>query len=303
MKAHITYQSGVAVDSKNNIYISDAPGIRKVSAADGIINTIVKGQFGALCIDKNDDLYYCTGDCVYKRSSTTGIRKIIAGSPGFSGYNGDGPATTHYIKNAGGIAIDKQGNFFIADYGNHLIREVVAATGLMRTIAGTRQEHDTRAEGAANTIAINPTQLAVDGQSNVYFVSSLYLRKLDTQTGNTTVLAGKTYTDLTNFSVGDNGPVKDAKFRTLSAVAVSPEGDIFVSDAILNTVRKIDSKTQIITRFAGTGYSGNITSTDGLHSSAYSLRGPTTLALDPTGKNLYISINGYRLNKVGPINN
>lgn len=305
LKAVISELSqGIAVDSKNNIYISDHPGIRKVSANNGIINTLIKTNAVSICIDTNDDLYYVSADCVYKSSAATGLTTIIAGSRWFSGYNGDGLATTHYLKNVRGIAVDRQGNLFIADNGNHLVREVVAATGLMRTIAGiTNVINDTGAEGAGNTVGIIPDQLAVDAKSNVYFVSNIYLRKIDAQTGNTTIVAGNPYTSPTNFKTGDNGLAKNAMFLSLTAVAVSPEGDIFVSDQRDNTVRKIDKQTHIITRFAGTGYKGNLSPIEGLHASAYPLSTPQLLALAPNGKNLYILVKGGRLLKVGPFNN
>ena len=57
---------------------------------------------------------------------------------GTSGYKGDGgPASKAELDAPTGVAIDSQGNLYIADTGNNVVREVVASTGTIKTVAGT----------------------------------------------------------------------------------------------------------------------------------------------------------------------
>ena len=60
----------------------------------------------------------------------------VAGN-GTLGYSGDGgPATEAQLLNPTGVAVDADGNLYIADSENHRIRRVEAATGMITTIAG-----------------------------------------------------------------------------------------------------------------------------------------------------------------------
>src|SRR5882724_10432503 len=75
---------------------------------------------------------------VYRVSATTGAITTVVGAGG-AGYNGDNiPATSAQIAAPYGIAVDTStGDLYIADGGNHRIRKVSAATGIITTVAGT----------------------------------------------------------------------------------------------------------------------------------------------------------------------
>jgi len=60
----------------------------------------------------------------------------VAGS-GAGGWAGDGGAATAAALNLpNGVFVDRAGNLYVADSGNHLVRRVDAATGIITTIAG-----------------------------------------------------------------------------------------------------------------------------------------------------------------------
>ena len=92
---------GVAVDSKNNVYIADY--------AEHVI-----------------------------RKVTSGTITTIAGIGGIAGYSGDGGlATNALLYQPVAVTVDPAGNVFIADYSNSRIREINVATGIITTVAGT----------------------------------------------------------------------------------------------------------------------------------------------------------------------
>jgi uncharacterized protein (TIGR03437 family) len=106
---------GVAVDAAGNIFISDTPAqkVRKVTL-DGIIATVAGN--GKLSL----------GGTSFSDGSFTG-----------GTFSGDGgPAIAAGLDTNKGVAVDADGNLFIADSGNGRIREV-RANGVIRTVAGT----------------------------------------------------------------------------------------------------------------------------------------------------------------------
>jgi sugar lactone lactonase YvrE len=142
--AELNVPDGVLVDSAGNIYISDHNNerIRKVTASTGKISTIAgngtagySGDGGAatsaelngpggLALDGAGNLYI--GDFgnnrVRKVTVSTGVISTAAGN-GVAGYSGDGgPPASAEMNGPSGIALDKTGNLYIADFGNERIR-------------------------------------------------------------------------------------------------------------------------------------------------------------------------------------
>ncbi|MCW3123000.1 MAG: Leucinerich repeat protein-like protein, partial [Flavipsychrobacter sp.] len=134
---------GLCMDGSGNLYIADAGNsrIRKVNTS-GIITTFAgtvpgdSGEGGAataaristpygLAIDKFGSIYFSDlANQKVKKISSSGIITTIAGN-GVAGYSGDGgPATSAEIHSPVGVAVDFQGNVFIADYDNNVIRKV-----------------------------------------------------------------------------------------------------------------------------------------------------------------------------------
>jgi DNA-binding beta-propeller fold protein YncE len=106
--------------------------------------------------------------------------------------------------------------------------------------------------------------------------------------GRLTVIAG---TGTKGFS-GDGGPAKAAQLDGVHNLAIAPNGDIYLSDAWNLRIRKIDGKSGIITTFAGTGVKGF--SGDGGAADKADFSTIIQVALDPTGKHLYVADIGNR---------
>lgn len=92
-----------------------------------------------VALDASGNIYFTTGNFtsqVYK-INTAGTLVLVAGSGNY-GYSGDGgAATSAALSNPVGVAVDQNGNVFIADADVSVIREVNASTGNISTVAGT----------------------------------------------------------------------------------------------------------------------------------------------------------------------
>ncbi|MBS1587765.1 MAG: VWA domain-containing protein [Bacteroidetes bacterium] len=152
-EAYLRIPRGIAVDNEDNLYIADKAHfrIRKVDR-EGIITTFAgTGEFGFvgdgarakmsklnilndLLADREGNLYFTDGDVVRKINSQGRIY-IVAGN-GRSGYSGDGgPATDASLWNPAALAIDNEGNLYIADAWNNVVRKV-DTKGIITTVAG-----------------------------------------------------------------------------------------------------------------------------------------------------------------------
>jgi hypothetical protein len=158
--------SGVAVDSADNLYVvewagTSARGLRKIDHETGIITSIMGCRTGAwdgvpavtaclgdsrgVAVDHADNVYIVNmGEGVIRMiAAKTGIITTIAGvreKPPRCGFSGDGgPATAAVLNQPHAVAIDREGNVFIADTDNHRVRKVDAKTRIITTIAGNGQ--------------------------------------------------------------------------------------------------------------------------------------------------------------------
>ena len=214
---------------------------------------------------------------------------VYAGS-GSQTYNGERiAAVAAGIGKAAAAAMDEQGNLFYADAVNNRIRKIDAG-GKVVTIAGNGIAGYTPDGVQATDAAINqPSAIAIDAEGNIYFAEYLnaVVRKIDKK-GVLTTVAGSAV----NGYYGNTRPATEAKLQGPSGLAIDKAGNLYISDADNNCVRKVDKATGIITIYAGNakghgtgrgGYTG-----DGGKAIAAQLNQPGSLAFDGAG-NLYIS--------------
>jgi len=209
---------------------------------------------------------------------------LVAGT-GVAGFSGDGgPALAAKINLPRAVAVDAQGNVFVADTYNHRIRKIDPG-GIITTVAGNGQAGSSGDGGPATQARIKwPHGVAVDGAGNVYLTDSPNhrVRRVDKATGKIATIAG---TGQAGFS-GDGGPATKARINTPKGVMVDADGNVYIADSLNNRVRRIDKATGNIATVAGNGkaaYSG-----DGGPATAASLRVPRGMAKDAAG-NLYIA--------------
>jgi sugar lactone lactonase YvrE len=180
---------GVAADSAGNFYISNQNDcrIRKVNTS-GIISTVAgEGICGfsgdgrlathaqmshgyGITLDAAGNLYFAdSGNARVRRvDAVTGIITTVAGN-GTVGYGGDGgPATSGEFNLPCGVAVDAQGNLYIADNNNQRIRKVTPA-GIVTTVAGNGTGGGSGDGGPAIDAELsNPLEIALDDQGTLY---------------------------------------------------------------------------------------------------------------------------------------
>jgi sugar lactone lactonase YvrE len=182
-----------------------------------------------------------------RKITPSGVVTTIAGN-GMPGYV-DGNAADAEFYGPQGLAIDAQGNIFVADLGNNVIREISAA-GVVSTFSGNGTAGCVNGT-AANTELNGPYGMAFDKSGNLYVADSNnnMIRKIGSD-GTSNTLAGVTVAGyinaVTNLSTGVY-----AFFRRPTGVVVDPStGNIYVADGGNNAIRQV-TPAGVVTTIAG----------------------------------------------------
>ena len=170
----------------------------------------------------------------YGKSHRQGC-KLLAGS-GTEGYH-DATGTAAQFNGPIGVAVDSSGNVYVADTGNHRIREITPG-GVVSTFAGDGTEGHNDATGEAAQFNY-PTGVAVDSSGNLYVADAKNnrIRKIIISTRVVSTLAG-TATAGSADTDTDNNVV--AQFTDPSGVAVDSSGNLYVADYNNHRIRKIE---------------------------------------------------------------
>ena len=291
---------GVAVDARGDVFLSDLINdrIRRVDAATGIITTVagngVEGYGGdggpatsaslnwpyGVALDDKGNLFI--GDehnnRVRRIDAATGIITTVAGN-GQSAFSGDGGLATSASLRPAGVAVDRDGDLFIADAANNRILRVDGKSGILATLAGGGDggDHGPATDG----ILVAPTGIATDQYGNVFIAEpdGKRVRRVEAATGVITTVAGNGTEGLS----GDGGPATRASLTQPGVLALDAQGDLFIADSFVGRVRRIDAETGIITNVAGGGRGG-----DGDLAINARLNPPKGVAVDAQG-NLFIA--------------
>lgn len=269
---------GAAQDAEGNIYISDRDDhrIRKVSPA-GVISTIAgtgRPGFGGdggpataaflntptvVQLDNRGSLFFVdyNNALIRKINLATGIITTVAGDRTIA-YGGENVQATRSGLAPTDVAVDSDGNLYIADAFNHRVRKVNAADGTIQTIAGIGNPGFAGDRGSALTSALNfPWGVGLDAQKNVYIAdySNARVRKITVATGIITTIAG---TGVANIS-GNGGQATVAAILFPHGVAIEANGDILIAGDY--DVRRITLTTGVIRNvapfFSDFGFAGD----------------------------------------------
>ena len=217
---------------------------------------------------------------------TTPIISIVAGTYGGGGYSGDGgPAVGSELSATNDVVVDSQGDLFIADTGNQVIREVNGLTGVITTIAGNGTLGFSGDGGPATSAMLAvPTGVALDGKGDLFIAdeNNNRIREVNLSTGVITTVAGN---GTAGFS-GDGQQAASAELNAPFGVAVDSQGHLFIGDAGNDRIREVNLTTGVISTVAGNGTYGF--SGDSGPASAAELNIPEGVAVDSQG-DLYIA--------------
>ncbi|MDE2717953.1 MAG: NHL repeat-containing protein, partial [Chloroflexota bacterium] len=258
--AALTSPDGVAVDSRGDVYVADgaAHRIRKIDIENNIITTFAG-----------------------------------TGNPGFSGDGG--PATAAELNSPFGLAFDDADNLYIADSGNHRIRRIDLATGIITTLAGSGSPAFEGDDGSALDAAFHaPHGVDVDRHGNIYIADTLNnrIRKVDAFNGIVTTIAG---TGIAG-SAGDLGLAVNAELNQPNDVAVDDLGKVYIADTGSHIIRHIDVQGVIITLAGQRNVPVNsVTVANSGPALNAVLRNPLSLTLDQEQRNLYVADTGNHL--------
>ena len=270
--AELNAPMGINTDAFGNLYIADADNarIRKVNSSTGIINTIAgngaagfNGDGGPATaaelaypskvrLDLSGNIYFAdlTNSRIRKISAGTNIISTVAGNI-YSRYSGDGgQATAACVFWPDGMSVDAEGNIYIADTGNDLIRKV-NSIGIITTIAGVTTGAGTNANegytgdgGQATEAELNePTDVITDAAGNL-FIGDIYnnrIRKV-TPSGIISTIAG---TGMIGYS-GDGGLAINAEIYQPRSLAFDSLGNLYFCDSYNNRIRKITNVGQTV---------------------------------------------------------
>ncbi|MCE2514264.1 MAG: hypothetical protein J4F37_04495 [Acidobacteria bacterium] len=224
-----------------------------------------------------------TGPQGHRRPS--GKEIVTVAGNGTAGYSGDGgPAAQAQLNQPFGVVRGPNGDLYICDTGNHVIRRV-AADGTIATVAGNGKAGYSGDGGPALEARLNePYEIRFDPQGNMLFVERVnhVVRRVDRQTGLISTLAG---TGQEGFS-GDGGPAVAARLSQPHSIQLGPSGDLFICDIGNHRVRRVGEDGRILT-FAGTGGQGK--TPDGATIEGTPLNGPRALDFDAEG-NLWLAL-------------
>ena len=232
--------------------------------------------------------------------ATTGNIQTVAGN-GTAGFSGDGgPATDAELFRPSGVLVDNAGNIFIADSGNERIREVVATTGNIQTVAGNGTAGFNGDGGQATSAELNgPTGVFVDGLGNIFIADSgnERIREVVAATGNIQTVAGNQFG---GFS-GDGGPATSAGLDAPVAVFLDKFGNMFIADEFNNRIREVAAGTGVIQTVAGSGPVGlgsGVFAGDGGPATSAVLNRPSGVFVDGSGNFFIVDAYNYRIREV-----
>ena len=245
----------------------------------GFSETQVNNPYG-MAIGPDGALYFCDLDNQRIRRLDLKTKKLttIAGN-GEKGYRGDGgPAIEASLNMPHELRFDHNGDLYIAERDNHVIRKIAMKTGVISTVAGVGERGFSGDGGPATQARLNQPHSILfdrDGTLLICDIGNHRIRRLHLGTGIIETYAGTGETSPTP----DGAPVHGTPLRGPRTLALAANGDLYIALREGNAIYRIDSKTQTFHHVAGTGKQGH--TGDGGPAREATLSGPKGLALGP----------------------
>ena len=287
---------GLAVDTAGTVFVADTGNhtIRKISPQREVttfagspgqpgsvddfgivarfnhpLDLTLDGSGGLLVVDQSN--------CKVRAITPSQNVSTFAGT-GTCGF-ANGPRLSAQFNGPRGITIDDSGAVYIADYSNHVIRQI-STDGMVTTFAGSPNQ-PAYADGTASVARFNsPYGIAFDRSTGNVVVGDLgnYAVRTITPSQVVATLAG------TPQQAGLANGTGTARFNLPYGVAADGSGNYFVADTENHIIRMI-AANGVVTTIAGSP--GQASFADGTGAEARFSR-PTSLAMDANDRDLYV---------------
>jgi hypothetical protein len=261
---------GVAADSHGNFYIADA--------SDNVIEEV----------------------------TPSGTLSIIAGIPGFAGPSQPGPATRSPLNHPQGVAVDSNGDVYVADTYNDTVEEIVPSAtpgdpGTLSIIAGEPAQYGSPTAGPATSSDLDdPTSVAVDGSGDVFIANTYNDTILEVVPSGTAGVPGTL--SVVAGEPGQQGAPATGTVAATSSKLFQPHGvavdgaNVYVADTFSDVIEEFTVGGDISIIAGKSGTEGAPTNDGPATSSA--LYEPWGVAVDSSGDVFIADEYNYRVEEV-----
>jgi streptogramin lyase len=231
------YPVGITIDASGNLFVADKQNssIRKITSS-GVVSTIatfdISSSPAGLAVDASGNIYVADSyyNSIRKITATGSVTTFAGGIP--QGGFADGIGASARFNKPRDVAVDLQGNVFVADADNSSIRKITPAGVVTTLINGATSE------------LISPVGITIDKFGNLYVVDFGFIRKISVAGTLTTIAGGNTgFLD---------GMGSGAMFSYPKGIAVDTFSNLYIADGNNNKIRKINPTGLVIT-IAGAG--------------------------------------------------
>ena len=255
--------AGIAADGAGNVFSLGPTSVFKTDSSgntttiagttlcqfdgDGTATSHSICQPSGIAVDTSGNLFIAdTNNCRVREIDTRGNMTTVAGmSPHFGapgcGFSGDGSATGNSLNLPASVAVDNQGNVYVADSGNSRVRVIDLAASTITTIAGDGMLTSTGqcvfdGDGPALQHSLcSPMSIAVDSAGDVFVADAATVRVREISGGNIVTLAGNGNLGF----AGEGSSASSAWFTDPISLALDHLGNLYIADAWNNRVRRM----------------------------------------------------------------
>ena len=222
------------------------------------------------------------------------VVSTLAGSGTAGSANGTGTAAR--FNSPAGVAVDSDGNIYVADRDNNKIRKITG--NVVSTLAGSTRQISGYKNGSGTATRFNyPTGVAVDKSGNVYVTDggNNRIRKI---IGNVVRTLSSDTRGFADGTVPDSNSSEARNYLGPRDLALDTSGNIYVADYHNNLIRKLTADGKVETLAGGTHPNRNTTFRDGTNAL---FNGPHGIAVHESSGNIIIYVadyNNHRIRKI-----
>jgi len=254
--ASLNHPGGIAVDEAGNLYINDENNfaIRKVNTNQMISTIAGNGKSGysgdggpatkariagalGVAVDAGGNVYIAdTGNCVIRKVNTKGVISTVVGN-GAAAYFGDGgPALLASLRYPTDVALDAEGNLYIADYYNGRVRKVNSFQFISSVAGDGAQSYNGDNIPAPAASLHGPVRIALDSAGNLYIETDgdSRVRQVNSQGIINTIAGNGAYG-----GSGDGGAATLASMKAPYGMALDKKDTLYIADTGNNRLRVV----------------------------------------------------------------